>query len=418
MGLGNRLVHAWNAFMNKDPTFIKGPSYSLRPDRVKSRRSLEKTIVSSIYTRISLDCAAIDIMHVMLDDNKRFIKEIEDGLNGCLTLSANLDQTGRALRQDAVYSMLDEGCIAIVPVEMDLNPANTTTFEITSLRVGKIVEWFAEDIRVRLYNEKTAEFEEIILPKRYCAIVENPFYPVMNEPNSTLQRLIRKLNLLDSVDEQSSAGKLDLIIQLPYVIKTEARRQQAENRRKDIEQQLAGSKYGIAYTDGTEHITQLNRSLENNLLKQIEFLTAEVYTQIGLTAEIMNGTADEKAMNNYYNRVIEPIMSAITDEMKRKFLTQWARSRKHSIAFFRDPFKLVATSELAELADKVTRNEIMTSNEFRQVVGLKPSGDPRADQLRNANISESKNAQQFDVDGQPLQDEPIEEQVEEQPETY
>lgn len=386
--LGDRLLHAWNAFTNKDPTYGRayGPSSSLRPDRVRFTRGNERSIVTSVYNRIAIDCAAIKIEHIKLDDNGRFIEEIDDGLNYCLTTEANIDQTGRAFIQDAVQSMMDEGCIAIVPVEADINPTSNNSYDIRQIRTAKIMEWYPAHVKLRLYNEKTGNREEIILPKKTVAIIENPLFAVMNEPNSTLQRLIKKLSLLDYVDEQNGAGKLDLIIQLPYVVKTEARRQQAENRRKDIEMQLTGSKYGIAYTDGTEHITQLNRAVESQLLPQIETLTRMLYSQLGLTEEIMNGTADEKALNNYYNRTIEPIMSAIVDEMKRKFLTKTARTKKHSIQFFRDPFKLVPTTDLAELADKFTRNEIMTSNEFRQIIGMKPSAEPTADELRNKNM--------------------------------
>lgn len=388
----DRLVHAWNAFMNKDPTknTYGGSGYSYRPDRPRFSRGNEKSIVTAAYNRIALDVAAIDIRHARLDKNNRYIEDIDSCLNDCLTLEANIDQTARAFRQDAVMSMMDEGAVAIVPVEtVDNNPTITGSFDISSLRTGKITEWHPNWVRVEVYNELLGKKQEISLPKKMVAIVENPLYAVMNEPNSTYQRLIRKLNLLDAVDEQSSSGKLDLIIQLPYVIKTDARRQQAEERRKAIEEQLSGSKYGIAYTDGTEHITQLNRSVENNLMSQIEYLTSMLFSQLGITQGILDGTADEKTMLNYYSRTIEPIISAIVDEMKRKFLTKTARTQKQSIVFFRDPFKLVPINELAEIADKFTRNEIMTSNEFRQVVGLKPSSDPKADQLVNSNINQA-----------------------------
>lgn len=389
----SRLKHAWNAFFSRDPTTeyqYAGNSYSYRPDRVRFTRGNERSIVTAVYNRIALDVSAINIQHVRLDKNDRFTSIIESGLNNCLSLEANVDQTGRALIQDIVISMFDEGCVAIVPVDTTDDPEITGGYDINSLRTGKILEWRPMHVKVRVYNERTGRKEDIILPKNMVAIVENPLYAVINEPNSTMQRLIRKLNLLDVIDEQSSSGKLDLIIQLPYIIKTEARRQQAERRRKDIEEQLAGSKYGIAYTDGTEHITQLNRPIENNLMKQIEFLTNMLYSQLGITQTILDGSADDKTMLNYYNRTIEPIISAIVDEMKRKFLTKTARKQKQSIKFFRDPFKLVPVADLAEIADKFTRNEIMTSNEIRQVIGMKPADDPKADQLRNSNISQSK----------------------------
>jgi hypothetical protein len=396
MTFGDRLKHAWNAFLNKDPTsFYRdiGISHSYRPDRPRLTRGNERSIVTSVYNRIALDAAAINVQHVRLDENNRFLSVIDSGLNNCLTVEANVDQTGRAFLQDVVMSMLDEGCVAIVPVDTTFNPEITGSYDINSMRTGKILDWYPNHVRVRVYNEKTGLKEDIELPKKTVAIVENPLYAVINEPNSTMQRLIRKLNLLDVVDEQSSSGKLDLIIQLPYVIKTEARRQQAENRRKDIENQLAGSKYGIAYTDGTERITQLNRSVENNLMKQIEYLTSMLYSQLGITQSILDGTADDKTMLNYYNRTIEPILSAIVDEMKRKFLTKTARSQLQSILFFRDPFKLVPVNEISEIADKFTRNEIMTSNEIRQIVGMKPSDDPKADELRNKNLSQPKDEQ-------------------------
>lgn len=390
---GDRLKHAWNAFLNKDPTnFYRdiGISHSYRPDRPRLTRGNERSIVTSVYNRIALDASSVSIQHVRLDENNRFLSVIDSGLNTCLTIEANLDQTGRAFIQDVVMSMLDEGCVAIVPVDTTFNPEITGSYDINSMRTGKILDWYPNHVRVRVYNEKTGLKEDIELPKKTVAIVENPLYAVINEPNSTMQRLVRKLNLLDVVDEQSSSGKLDLIIQLPYVIKTEARRQQAENRRKDIENQLAGSKYGIAYTDGTERITQLNRSVENNLMKQIEYLTSMLYSQLGITQSILDGTADDKTMLNYYNRTIEPILSAIVDEMKRKFLTKTARSQLQSISFFRDPFKLVPVNEISEIADKFTRNEIMSSNEIRQIIGMKPSDDPKADELRNKNLNEPK----------------------------
>lgn len=396
---GSRLKHAWNAFFNRDPTSYRdiGGSYSYRPDRPRFTRGNEKSIVTSVYNRIALDVAAINIQHVRLDDNGRFLESMKTSLNDCLTLEANLDQTSRAFFQDVVISMFDEGCVAIVPVETSADPDKTGSYDIYSMRTGKILEWFPKHVRVRVYNELTGKKEDIVLSKDSVAIVENPLYAVINEPNSTMQRLIRKLNLLDFIDEQSSSGKLDLIIQLPYVIKTEARRQQAEFRRKDIENQLSGSKYGIAYTDGTERITQLNRPVENNLMKQIEYLTDLLYSQLGLTQTIMDGSADDKTMLNYYNRTIEPIVSAIVDEMKRKFLTKTARSQLQSIWFFRDPFKLVPVADIAEIADKFTRNEIMTSNEIRQIVGMKPSEDPRADELRNKNLSEPSENRQPEI---------------------
>ena len=389
----SRLKHGWNAFMNRDPTYNRsiGPSYSYRPDRPRFTRGNERSIVTSVFNRIALDVAAISMQHCILDDNGRFVEAVNSKLNNCLTLEANLDQTSRAFIQDLVMSMFDEGCVAIVPVDTTIDPKITTSYDILSMRSGKIVDWYPEHVKVRVYNEKTGRKEEVILPKAHVGIVENPLFAVVNEPNSTGQRLIRKLNLLDQIDEQTGSGKLDLIIQLPYVIKTDARRNQAERRRKDIEEQLSGSKYGIAYTDGTEHITQLNRPLENNLLKQIEYLRDMFYSQLGITQSILDGTADDKTMLNYYSRTIEPIVAAIVDEMKRKFLTKTARSQHHSIEFFRDPFKLVPVNDIAEIADKFTRNEILTSNEIRQIIGMKPSSDPKADQLINSNISQPDN---------------------------
>ena len=389
MSFGSRLKHAWNAFTGTDYTTYQdvGPGYSSRPDRIRLTRGNERSIITSVYNRIALDVAALNVQHIRLDENGRFLYVIQDGLNTCLTVEANIDQTARAFIQDIVVSMLDEGCVAIVPVDTTYDPSVTGSYDIQTMRVGKILDWYPQHVRVRLYNERTGAKENILVPKSTVAIVENPLYAVVNEPNSTMQRLIRKLNLLDVIDEQSGSGKLDLIIQLPYVIKTEARRQQAENRRKDIEAQLSGTKYGIAYADGTERITQLNRSVNNNLMSQIEYLTSMLYSQLGITQSILDGTADEKTMLNYNNRTIEPIISAIVDEMKRKFLTRTARSQSQSISFFRDPFKLVPVNDIAEIADKFTRNEIMTSNEIRQVIGMKPSDDPRADELRNKNLS-------------------------------
>lgn len=389
--IGSRLKHAWNAFVNnRDPTMSfrdVGAGYAYRPDRPRLTRGNERSIVTSVYNRIALDTAAITLQHCKLDENGRLVSTMDSKLNECLTLEANLDQTGRAFIQDAVMSMLDEGCVAIVPIETTLDPEVTASYDILSMRTAKILEWYPMHVRVRLYNDRTGRKEEITLPKKSVAIIENPLFAVINEPNSTMQRLIRKLSLLDVTDEQTASGKLDLIIQLPYIIKSEARRQQAEQRRKDIEMQLAGSKYGIAYTDGTEKITQLNRSLENNLMKQVEYLTNLLFSQLGITQTILDGTADEKTMLNYYTRTIEPIIAAIADEMKRKFLSRTARSQRQSIMFFRDPFKLVPVNDIAEIADKFTRNEIMTSNELRQIVGMKPSNDPKADQLINSNLN-------------------------------
>lgn len=392
LSIGSRLKNAWNVFMNKDPTNYGsdiGSEYYYRPDRPRFTRGNERSIVTSVYNRIALDAASISIQHAQLDEDGRFLSIVDSGLNRCLTIEANIDQTSRAFMQDIVMSMLDEGCVAVIPIDTTFNPETTGAYDITTMRTGKIIGWYPEHIKVRVYNDKKGLKEDILIKKSIAAVIENPLYAVINEPNSTMQRLIRKLNLLDAVDEQSSSGKLDLIIGLPYTIKTEARRQQAEKRRKDIENQLAGSKYGIAYTDATEHITQLNRSVENNLMKQIEYLTSMLYSQLGITQTILDGSADDKTMLNYYNRTIEPIISAIADEMKRKFLTKTARSQHKSILYFRDPFKLVPVLELAEIADKFTRNEIATSNEIRQKIGWKPSKDPKADELRNKNLSVS-----------------------------
>ena len=387
---GSRLKHAFNAFMNRDPTYGKesiGPGYSMRPDRSRLTGGNERSIVTSIYNRIAIDVAAININHCRVDENQRLVENIDSTLNTCLNLEANIDQTGRAFMQDVVMSLLDEGCVAIVPVETSIDPSVSSSYDIWSMRTGKILEWRPEHVRVRVYNEKTGCREDITVPKKTVAIVENPLYAVMNEPNSTMQRLIRKLNLLDAVDEQSGSGKLDMIIQLPYVIKTEARRKQADKRIKDIEDQLKGP-YGIAYTDGTEKIVQLNRPIENNLMKQIEYLTNMLYSQLGITQTVLDGTADEQTMLNYYSRTIEPIISAIVDEMKRKFLTKTARTQMQTIKFFRDPFRLVPVGNIAEIADKFTRNEILTSNEIRQIIGMKPSDDPKADQLINSNLNQ------------------------------
>ena len=389
-----RFQNAWNAFLGREPTnrFLDNNwygGYSNRPDRTRMYYGNERSIVSSIYNRISVDCAQIQIKHVKTDENDRYVETIHSKLNNCLTLDANLDQTGRALIQDIVLSMFDEGCVAVVPTDTSVDPNRTDSYDILALRAGRITEWFPYYVKVELYNENTGKNQEIIMNKKDVAIIENPFYAVMNEPNSTLRRLIRKLNLLDVVDEQSSAGKLDLIIQLPYTIRTDARRKQAEDRRADIEKQLAGSKYGIAYADATEHITQLNRPVENNLLNQVQYLTSMLYSQLGLTEAIFNGTADEQTMLNYYNTTIEPILSALTDEFKRKFLTKTARTQHQSIMFFREPFKLVPVGQIADIADKFTRNEILTSNEIRGCIGFMPSKDPKADQLINSNLNQS-----------------------------
>lgn len=389
--VGSRLKHAWNAFLkNRDPTVAYrdyGMGSSHRPDRPRLTRGNERSIITSVYNRIALDVASISIQHVRLDKDGRFLSSIDSGLNNCLTLEANIDQTARAFIQDIVLSMFDEGVVALVPVDTDRDPEKGS-FDVDSIRTGKIIEWYPRNVKVRAYNDLKGRKEDIIMPKQSVAIIENPLYAVINEPNSTMQRLIRKLNLLDAIDEQSGSGKLDLIIQLPYVVKGELKRQQAEQRRKDIENQLIGSKYGIAYTDGTERVTQLNRPVENNLLKQIEFLTSMLHSQLGITQSILDGSADEKTMLNYNNRTVEPIVSAIVDAMKRTFLTKTARTQKQSIVFFRDPFRLVPVTDLAEIADKFTRNEIMTSNEIRQIVGMKPSEDPKADELRNKNINQ------------------------------
>lgn len=388
--LTSRLKTAWNAFRNRDPTmFYKEPgmSYTYRPDRVRFSRGNERSIVTSVYNRIAMDVAAIDIKHCRLDDNGRYVKDIKSGLNNCLTLEANIDQTGRAFMQDVVMSMFDEGSVAIVPVETDADPTLSSSFDVLSMRTGKIVEWFPRSVKVEVYNDRTGRKEQIIMPKKSIAIIENPLFSVINEPNSTMKRLVRKLNLLDAIDEQSGSGKLDLIIQLPYVVKGETRQKQAEQRRSDIVDQLKGP-FGIAYIDGTEKVTQLNRPVENNLMKQIEYLTNMLYSQIGMTPSVLDGTADEKTMLNYNNRTIEPIVAAITGAMKRSFLSKTARTQGQTIMSFRDPFKLVPINNIAEIADKFTRNEILTSNEIRQIIGMKPSNDPKADQLVNSNIAQ------------------------------
>lgn len=389
--IGSRLKSAWNAFLNRDPTrsfYNAGDSYYARPDRVRFSRGNERTIVTSVYNRIAMDAASIDIKHVRLDENERYSETMNSGLNECLTLSANIDQSGIAFKQDIFMSILDEGCIAVIPIDTSINPNISGSFDIFSIRTGKILEWYPESVKVRVYNERTGKREDIVMKKSAVAIIENPFYAVMNERNSTMQRLIRKLALLDAIDEQCGSGKLDMIIQLPYTVKTDLKKQQADKRRKDLEDQLSNSKFGIGYIDSTEHITQLNRPLENNLMKQIEYLTSMLYSQLGITQSVMDGTADEQTMLNYYNRTIEPLITTVVDEMRRKFLTKTARTQGQSIMYFRDAFGLVPVNNLAEIADKFTRNEILTSNEIRQIIGIKPSSDPKADMLVNSNISQ------------------------------
>ena len=390
---GERLSHAWNAFTSRDPTsyyatqFDIGTGYGNRPDRRKLTRGNERSIVNAVYNRIAIDAASVRIVHAYLGEDGQYIRDTDSGLNYCLTQEANIDQTARAFIQDIIMSMMDEGCVAVVPTDTTIDPKISASFDIKTLRTAKIISWYPKHIKVRIYNENVGRYEEIIVPKATTAIIENPLYSVMNEPNSTLNRLIHKLNLLDAVDEQSSSGKLDLIIQLPYIVKTETKRAQAEQRRKDIEMQLSGSKYGIAYTDGTEKITQLNRAVENNLLKQVEYLTSMLYSQLGITEEILKGSADEQAMLNYNNRTIEPILSAVKDEFQRKFISKTARTQGQAIMFFRDPFKLVPVNDMAEIVDKFTRNEILTSNEVRGLLGFRPAEDPRADELRNKNLN-------------------------------
>lgn len=399
----NTLKHAWNLFASEEGPvrnrdFNYGYGNSISPTRTVFTRGNERTVVTAVYNRIAIDAAAIDIKHVELDEAGRYKSDIKSGINNCLTVEANIDQTSRQFMLDVITSMLDEGCVAVVPVDTTKDPNITGGYDIDTMRVGRITQWYPDRVTVLLYNERTGRKEEVTVPKKYTAIIENPLYAVMNEPNSTMQRLIRKLALMDSVDEESSSGKLDLIIQLPYLVKTEAKRQAAEERRAQIEEQLKGSKYGVAYIDGSEHVTQLNRSLENNLMKQIEYLTTLLYSQLGITQGVLDGTADENTMNNYYNRIIEPILSAIVDEFHRKFLTKTARSQRQSIQYFRDPFKLIPVNEISEIADKFTRNEILSSNEVRQIIGMRPSKDPAADELRNKNLSQSKTG------GQPVQE--------------
>ena len=401
LNIGSRLKRAWNAFTNRDPTGgykSVGPGYSLSPSRPRLSRGNEKSIVNAVLTRIAMDAAAIDIKHCRLDKNGRYLEDIDSPLNDCFNLSANIDQTGRAFKLDAYMSLLDEGCIALVPIDTTDNPDDTNSYDINSMRVCKILDWYPRHVRVLAYNDRTGEKEELVMPKSQVAIIENPAYSVMNEPNSTMQRLKKKLSLLDATDEQSASGKLDLIIQLPYAVKSELKRQQVEERRKDIEDQLTNGKYGIAWADGTEKITQLNRPVENNLMKQIEYLTNLFYSQLGVTQSVMDGTADEKTMLNYNNRTIEPLVAAVVDEVKRKFLTKTARTKGQSISYFTDPFKLVPVDNIAEIADKFTRNEIMTSNEIRQIIGMKPSDDPKADQLINSNISQPNQGEELAVD--------------------
>lgn len=400
LNIGSRLKRAWNAFTNRDPTGgykSVGPGYSLSPSRPRLSRGNEKSIVNAVLTRIAMDAAAIAIKHCRLDKNGRYLEDVDSPLNDCFNLSANIDQTGRAFKLDVYLSLLDEGCIALVPIDTTDNPDDTNSYDINSMRVCRILDWYPRHVRVLAYNDRTGEKEELVMPKSQVAIIENPAYSVMNEPNSTMQRLKKKLSLLDATDEQSASGKLDLIIQLPYAVKGELRRQQAEERRKDIEDQLMNGKYGIAWTDGTEKITQLNRSVENNLMKQIEYLTNLFYSQLGVTQSVMDGTADEKTMLNYNNRTIEPLVAAVVDEVKRKFLTKTARTKGQSISYFTDPFKLVPVDNIAEIADKFTRNEIMTSNEIRQIIGMKPSDDPKADQLINSNISQPNQGEELVV---------------------
>ena len=413
--LTSRLKKVWNAFTNnRDPTMYNtqyqnvGMGYVHRPDRVRFSRGNERSIVTSVYNRIAMDVASVAIKHCRIDNNGRYIEDIKSGLNDCLSVEANIDQSGRSFIQDVVMSMFDEGAVAIVPVDTSVDPRNTSSFDVLSMRTGKILEWYPAHVKVRVYNDRTGHKEDITLPKRSVAIIENPLYAVINEPNSTMQRLIRKLNILDAIDEQSGSGKLDLIIQLPYVIKSDARRDQAEKRRKDIEEQLKGP-YGIAYTDGTERITQLNRPVENNLMKQIEYLMNQLYGQIGMTPSVLDGTANEQEMLNYNNRTIEPILSAIVDAMKRKFLSKTARTQGQTVMFFRDHFKLVPVSQIAEIADKFTRNEILSSNEVRQIIGMKPSDDPKADQLVNSNIAQPNQEEEMPTE------EPIEEEMGDEP---
>lgn len=394
MGFLDRLAHAWNAFKQlEEPNTYRAPNYfnlgystTQRPDRMYFSKGNERSIITAVYNRIAIDCAAVKIQHVKMDEKDRYSETVDSKLNTCLNLEANKDQTGRAFIQDLIQSMFDEGCVAAVPIDTSVNPS-LGSYDIESMRVGKIIQWYPDDVQLEVYNDRIGQRQTIMMPKKLVAIIENPLYSIMNAPNSTLQRLIRKLNILDAIDEQSGSGKLDLIIQLPYIVKTETRRQQAEKRRKDIEDQLSGSKYGIAYTDGTEKITQLNRGVDNNILNQITYLTSMLFSQLGITEEVLNGTANESTMNNYLKRTVEPIVAAVVDEFKRKFLTKTARTQKQTIMYFLDPFKLIPISNLAEFGDKFTRNEILSSNEMRQLIGFKPIKDPMADELRNKNIN-------------------------------
>ena len=409
----DRLKHAWNAFMNKDPTIKDytadiGPGYGVKPDRMYVRPASERSIINTIINRFAVDCSSINVKHVRLDEQERYLSTINSNFNNCLTVEANVDQTGRALLQDIVSSMLDEGVVAVVPTDTTLNP-KTGSYDILEMRAGKIIQWYPNYVQVRLYNEKTGLKEEVLLPKKQVAIIENPFYQIMNSPNSTMVRLRRKLALLDTVDEQNASKKLNMIIQLPYVVKGETKKKEAEKRRTEMEQQLVESKYGVAYMDGTEKITQINRPLDSGLQEQVEYLTNLLLTQLGVTLEILNGTANSDAMTNYYNRIIEPIMTAITEEFIRKFLTKTARTQRQSVKFFRDPFKLVPVDKMADLADKFTRNEILTSNEVRQIVGMLPSQDPSADELRNKNISAAEGEEHLDINGNPIGNAPAEE---------
>lgn len=398
MGFLDRLAHAWNAFKQlEEPNTYRAPNYfnlgystTQRPDRMYFSKGNERSIVTAVYNRIAIDCAAVKIQHVKMDEKDRYSETVDSKLNNCLNIEANKDQTGRAFVQDLIQSMFDEGCVAAVPIDTSIDP-KLGSFDIESIRVGKITQWYPDDVQIEVYNDRIGQKQTIMMPKKSVAIIENPLYSIMNAPNSTLQRLIRKLNILDAIDEQSGSGKLDLIIQLPYIVKTETRRQQAEKRRKDIEEQLSGSKYGIAYTDGTEKITQLNRGVENNILNQITYLTSMLFSQLGITEEVLNGTANESTMNNYLKRTVEPIVAAVVDEFKRKFLTKTARTQKQTIMYFLDPFKLIPMSNLAEFGDKFTRNEILSSNEIRQLIGFKPVKDPMADELRNKNINVKDN---------------------------
>lgn len=415
--IGSRLKHAWNALFSRDPTVYTtqyGPTYSFKPDRKRYTGDNKRTMISAIFTRFAIDASAIDIRHVRLDENDRYKEDIKSGLNNCLTVEANIDQAGRQFRHDIFASLLDEGCIAITPVETTINPKESNSYEINTMRTGRIIDWRPKHVQVEVYNERTGRREPVLLPKKMVAIVENPFYAVMNERNSTLQRLNRKLALLDAVDEMSSSGKLDLIIQLPYTVKTQLQKDRSEQRRKDIENQLSGSKYGIAYADATEKITQLNRPVENNLMKQIEYLTSMLYSQLGINQSVMDCTADEKTMVNYYNNVIEPLVTAVVDAMKRTFLTKAARTQGQSIMSFRNPFKFITATEFAELSDKLTRNEIGSSNEMRQIIGWKPSSDPRADQLINSNISQPDGRAQNQTDAPTENEEQIKQKEENQ----